>query len=67
MFVIEKDNELASALETKFKNKITIINDDVLKIDETKLFKDKVIVFGNLPYNIATEILTKWMRTIEAS
>ncbi len=61
MFVIEKDNELASALETKFNNKITIINDDVLKIDETKLFKDKVIVFGNLPYNIATEILTKWI------
>ena len=49
IFVIEKDNELASNLENKFKNQIKIINDDVLKIDETKLFKDEVTVFGNLP------------------
>ena len=50
MFVIEKDNELSNKLENKFHNQITIINDDVLKIDETNLFKDKVTVFGNLPY-----------------
>ena len=61
MFVIEKDNELASNLNNQFNKKINIINDDVLKIDETKLFKDKVIVFGNLPYNISTEILSKWI------
>ena len=61
MFVIEKDNELAIKLEDKFNNQITIINEDVLKIDETNLFHDKVIVFGNLPYNISTEILSKWI------
>ena len=61
MFVIEKDNELASDLENKFNNQITIINEDVLKIDETKLFKEEVTVFGNLPYNISTEILSKWI------
>ena len=61
MFVIEKDNELASNLNNQFNKKINIINDDVLKIDETKLFKDKVIVFGNLPYNISVEILSKWI------
>ncbi len=61
VFVIEKDNELASNLRNKFNNQISIINDDVLKIDETTLFKDKVIVFGNLPYNISTEILSKWI------
>ena len=61
MFVIEKDNELASDLENKFKNQITIINEDVLKIDETKLFKEEVTVFGNLPYNVSTEILSKWI------
>ncbi len=61
MFVIEKDNELANSLKNKFNNQISIINDDVLKIDETTLFKDKVIVFGNLPYNISTEILSKWI------
>ncbi len=61
MFVIEKDNELASNLENKFNNQITIINEDVLKLDETKLFKQEVTVFGNLPYNISTEILSKWI------
>ena len=61
LFVIEKDNELSRNLEKKFDNEIIIINDDVLKVDETKLFKEKVTVFGNLPYNISTEILSKWI------
>ena len=61
IFVIEKDNQLAINLESKFNKQLTIINDDILKIDETKFFKDKVTVFGNLPYNISTEILSKWI------
>ena len=61
MYAIEKDNELASKLENKFNDQLTIINNDVLKIDETKLFKEKITVFGNLPYNISTEILSKWI------
>ena len=61
IIVIEKDIELARNLENKFNNQLTIINEDVLKVDETNLFKDKVIVFGNLPYNISTEILSKWI------
>jgi len=60
-FVIEKDNELVLKLENKFKNKLTIINEDILKVDESFLFKDKITVFGNLPYNISTEILSKWI------
>ena len=60
-FAIEKDNELISNLKNKFNEKLIIINEDVLKIDETELFKDKVTVFGNLPYNISTEILSKWI------
>ncbi len=59
--VIEKDNMLSKKLEDKFKNKINIINDDILSIDETSLFHEKVTVFGNLPYNISTEILNKWI------
>ena len=59
--VVEKDNELSINLKSKFGNQLKIINDDVLKIDETNLFEDKVTVFGNLPYNISTEILSKWI------
>ena len=61
LFVIEKDNELAKNLGVSFKNQITIINDDVLNINENPLFNEKVTVFGNLPYNISTEILNKWI------
>ena len=67
MFVIEKDNQLSNKLKNKFQNQINIINDDVLKIDETKLFREKVTVFGNLPYNISTEILSKWITNLKDS
>ena len=60
-FVIEKDDELAINLKNKFDNKLIIINDDVLNVDETNLFEDKLIVFGNLPYNISTEVISKWI------
>jgi len=59
--VIEKDYNLANDLKIKFNDQITIINEDILNINEHKLFKEKVIVFGNLPYNISTEILGKWI------
>ena len=61
VFVIEKDNDLAENLNNIFTNQLTIINDDVLNIDENLLFEDRVTVFGNLPYNISTEILSKWI------
>ena len=49
IIVIEKDDELSNNLKNKFENQLTIMNEDVLMIDETNLFDDKVIVFGNLP------------------
>ena len=61
MFVIEKDDNLANSLNENFKDQITIINDDILNVDENSLFNEKVTVFGNLPYNISTEILSKWI------
>ena len=61
VFVVEKDNDLARDLNENFKNKLSIINEDILNIDENLLFDEKVTVFGNLPYNISTEILSKWI------
>ena len=61
LLVIEKDNKLAEELRNKYSNNLQIINDDVLDVNESNLFKEKVIVFGNLPYNISTEILSKWI------
>ena len=64
-FVIEKDDELAINLKNKFDDKLTIINDDILNIDETNLIEDKLIVFGNLPYNISTEVISKWIVNLD--
>ena len=61
VIVIEKDNLLVQELRKLFGKRITIINEDILKIDETNFFNEKMIVFGNLPYNVSTEIITKWI------
>ena len=61
LIAIEKDNLLAENLKDNFNDQMTIINKDILEIDETSLCKNKVTVFGNLPYNISTEILSKWI------
>ena len=59
--VIEKDNDLASNIAEIFKDQLNIINDDVLNVDENSLASEKITVFGNLPYNISTEILSRWI------
>ena len=61
IIVIEKDQNLAKKLEQNFKEELKVINDDILNIDETSLINEKLTVFGNLPYNISTEILSKWI------
>jgi len=57
--VIEKDNNLTKLLYEKFSNKINIINKDFLNIEINRISKEKIIIFGNLPYNISTEILVR--------
>jgi len=64
LYVVEKDDDLALLLKEKFNNEIEIINDDILKISENKITDQKLSVFGNLPYNISTEILSKWILNI---
>ena len=61
VIVIEKDKNLAEKLEQNFIDKVTVINNDILEVDENSLLNEKFSVFGNLPYNISTEILSKWI------
>ena len=65
IFVIEKDSNLVNLLNGKFSDKINILNKDVLKFDLNNISKEKIIIFGNLPYNISTKILTQWITTSE--
>ena len=64
-FVVEKDENLILRLNEKFSDNINIINNDILKVNEKKLANDKIVVFGNLPYNISTEILCKWILNLD--
>ncbi len=65
--VVEKDKNLAEKLARNFEKEVTVINKDILEIDETSLISEKFTVFGNLPYNISTEILSKWIVNLKDS
>ena len=60
ILAIEKDKKLAIFLKNKFKNynNIKIINLDALNIIKENNLKKNIIVFGNLPYNTSTKILS---------
>ena len=64
-YAIEKDNELAIKIKEKFKDQVNVINKDVLKFNENLLSEEQLLVFGNLPYNISTEILSKWILNLK--
>ena len=61
LVVIEKDFELSNFLKEKYINNklIKIYNNDVLKFNLEKILKKNSVIFGNLPYNISSQILVK--------
>ncbi len=59
---IEKDKKLAEMLKKKFYKKVEVINEDILNFSYKNCFDKQAIIFGNLPYNISTQILTKWIK-----
>jgi 16S rRNA (adenine1518-N6/adenine1519-N6)-dimethyltransferase len=64
---VEKDDELAILLKEKFDTEIEIINDDILIVSEDNITDKKLSVFGNLPYNISTAILSKWILNMDSN
>ena len=65
MYLVEKDTFLAENLEKIADERVKIFNEDILKFDENLLSKNKIIVFGNLPYNVSTEILSTWITKLK--
>jgi len=59
ILAIEKDKKLSLLLIKKFQNikNIKVINEDILDIIKNKNLNNNSLVFGNLPYNISTQIL----------
>ena len=64
LVLIEKDNKFYQNLKNKYfdKDKIKIFNKDILNFNLNKLKKKNLIVFGNLPYNISSQILVKFLK-----
>lgn len=70
LVVIEKDQrciKILSQIQQYYgSDKLEIINSDALKIDEAELFADfkdkKIKIISNLPYNIGTVLLLKWLK-----
>ncbi len=66
--VIEQDDRCIAALEEikTFYPQLEIIKGDALKFDITGFAANKKLkIIANLPYNIATELLFKWMFSLQ--
>jgi len=61
IYLIEKDENLVNLLKNKFSENLSIINEDILKFSKNSFLNNKSIIFGNLPYNISSQILAKFI------
>lgn len=64
VIAVEKDKDMASVLETELKNQgvgnVVLVNADILTVDISAISRQegrKLIVIGNLPYNISSQIV----------
>ncbi|NNU16673.1 16S rRNA (adenine(1518)-N(6)/adenine(1519)-N(6))-dimethyltransferase RsmA [Parvularcula sp. ZS-1/3] len=66
VFAIERDRRIAPVLEelADATGRLKWEEADALKADDRALVGDDVVIASNLPYNISTELLIKWL-TVE--
>ena len=64
LLCIEKDKKLSEQLKLNLinKNNIKIKNEDILSLNLNGFIKKNTVVLGNLPYNISTQILIKFLK-----
>ena len=61
---VEKDKKLSEQLKLNLinVNNLEIVNEDILSLDLKNFIKKNTVVLGNLPYNISTQILIKFLK-----
>ena len=63
---IEKDNRCIQALEeiqATFPGRLKVLQGDALSTNASEHLADPVRIIANLPYNIGTELLMRWLTT----
>lgn len=66
---IERDERCIAALQPLVDGaagRFRLINDDALKCDVTALTPTPQVIIANLPYNVGTELLIRWLRDYRA-
>ena len=61
---VERDDRCLPALAELgeyFPDRLTVIDDDALKIDLASLFDTPFHILSNLPYNVGSALLIKWL------
>jgi 16S rRNA (adenine1518-N6/adenine1519-N6)-dimethyltransferase len=64
VLAVEKDDRCLPVLDqiaAAYPGRLTVINDDALRIDTAALLAPPVRVVANLPYNVGTELLVRWL------
>ncbi|MEP3226488.1 MAG: 16S rRNA (adenine(1518)-N(6)/adenine(1519)-N(6))-dimethyltransferase RsmA [Parasphingorhabdus sp.] len=62
--VVERDDRCLPALHElsdHFPDQLRVISDDALKVDPSSLFDQPFHILSNLPYNIGSALLIKWL------
>ncbi|MDR2527085.1 MAG: 16S rRNA (adenine(1518)-N(6)/adenine(1519)-N(6))-dimethyltransferase RsmA [Rickettsiales bacterium] len=64
---IEIDKNYFNILKNEFigYNNFEVINNDAVKINESDYFDGNINVIANLPYNVGTHLLLKWLNNIK--
>ena len=64
ILAIEKDNRCLPALEEiekAFPGRLQVINEDALRLDPAQYLTAPIRIISNLPYNVGTELLIRWL------
>ncbi|MEQ9038400.1 MAG: 16S rRNA (adenine(1518)-N(6)/adenine(1519)-N(6))-dimethyltransferase RsmA [Silicimonas sp.] len=64
VLAVEKDARCLPALEeiaAAYPGRLDVVNADALDLDVTALLTPPVKIVANLPYNVGTELLTRWL------
>ena len=64
VLAIERDERLTPALDQikdHYNGRLDVIFGDALEVDVTKHLRGPVKVVANLPYNVGTELLVRWL------